>query len=53
MAIDTNRPTYTFTKSQELLARAKKVVPGGRKVSTVTGGLLVAWGTWAILAAAF
>ena len=32
---------------------AEKVVPGGRKVSTVTGGLLVAWGAWAILAAAF
>ena len=31
---------------------AEKVIPGGRKVSTVTGGLLVAWGVWAILAAA-
>ena len=31
---------------------AEKVIPGGRKVSTVTGGLLVAWGAWAILAAA-
>ena len=31
---------------------AEKVIPGGRKVSTVTGGLLVAWGVWASLAAA-
>jgi len=32
---------------------AEKVVPGGRKVSKITGGLLVVWGAWAILAAAF
>lgn len=32
---------------------AEKVIPGGEKVSKITGGLLAAWGTWAVLAAAF
>ena len=31
---------------------AEKVVPGGEKVSRMTGGLLVAWGVWVVLAAA-
>ncbi len=32
---------------------AEKVAPAGEKVSRVTGVLLIAWGAWAILAAAF
>ncbi|MCH7736849.1 MAG: DUF2182 domain-containing protein [Chloroflexi bacterium] len=32
---------------------AEKVIPGGERVSKITGGLLVAWGAWAVLAAAF
>ena len=32
---------------------AEKVVPAGEKVSRVTGVLLIAWGVWAVLAAAF
>ena len=32
---------------------AEKVVPAGKKVSKVSGGLLAAWGAWAVLAAAF
>ena len=32
---------------------AEKAAPAGEKVSRVTGVLLIAWGAWAILAAAF
>jgi predicted metal-binding membrane protein len=32
---------------------AEKVAPAGLKMPKVTGGLLVAWGAWAVLAAAF
>ena len=32
---------------------AEKVAPAGEKVSRATGILLIAWGAWAILAAAF
>jgi len=32
---------------------AEKVIPAGEKVSKVTGLLLIAWGAWAVLAAAF
>ena len=32
---------------------AEKVLPAGAHMSKVTGGLLVAWGAWAVLAAAF
>ena len=32
---------------------AEKVVPNGAKLSRATGALLIAWGLWAILAAAF
>ena len=31
---------------------AEKVIPAGTKISKITGGLLVAWGSWAVLAAA-
>ena len=31
---------------------AEKVIPAGERVSKITGGLLVAWGAWAVLAAA-
>jgi len=31
---------------------AEKVIPARTKVSKITGGLLVAWGSWAVLAAA-
>ena len=31
----------------------EKIIPGGAKVSKLTGVLLVAWGTWVILVAAF
>ncbi len=31
---------------------AEKVVPGGERVSKITGGLLVGWGVWVVLAAA-
>ena len=32
---------------------AEKVIPAGERVSKITGVLLVAWGAWAVLAAAF
>ena len=32
---------------------AEKVAPAGVKMSRITGGLLVVWGAWAVLAAAF
>ena len=32
---------------------AEKVIPPGANVSKITGGLLVGWGAWAVLAAAF
>ena len=32
---------------------AEKVAPAGQKVSRVTGVLLIAWGGWAVLAAAY
>ena len=31
----------------------EKIIPGGAKVSKLTGVLLVGWGTWVILVAAF
>ena len=31
---------------------AEKVIPAGTKISKITGGLLVGWGAWAVLAAA-
>jgi len=31
---------------------AEKVIPAGTKASKITGGLLVGWGAWAVLAAA-
>ena len=31
----------------------EKIIPGGAKVSKLTGVLLVGWGTWVILIAAF
>jgi predicted metal-binding membrane protein len=30
----------------------EKVIPAGKTISKITGGLLVAWGSWAVLAAA-
>ena len=31
---------------------AEKVIPAGKTISKITGGFLVAWGSWAVLAAA-